>query len=406
MHRRFVAFALLLGIGGVASNSHGPLGQPIAPDGGTGHAYRLVVADAKTPAIKVVDIGGRRVLSTFALASPARLHAGASGRYVYAVQEQANEVAIIDTGIALESHGDHADIRVSNPKLLSGRLRGPRPSHLTRDNHRVAVFFDGDGTAQVLDEQDLANGRVVRIERVQTGAKHHGVALPIARRLAVTVPADDDGLPNTIEVRGQNPSEPQRIACPRLHGEGTTGRFAAFGCSDGVVVYELVRNGLTGRRIPYPSSVPSGRMIRNIAGAAGFTFFAGDFGADGMVVFDPSAADGDFRFITLPARRMHFNLHPESGDRLFVIVEDGTLLSINPLTGTIEAQTHVTDRYAMDHATVRPRIGSIGRYVVVSNPRGGDLVVLDATTLAERHRIKVGGTPADIVAVGGDGVTH
>jgi hypothetical protein len=62
-------------------------------------------------------------------------------------------------------------------------------------------------------------------------------------------------------------------------------------------------------------------MIRRMTGATGFTFAAGDFGVDGMVIVDPSAAEGHFRFIALPARRMDFNLHPESGDRLFVIIE-------------------------------------------------------------------------------------
>ncbi|WP_197427352.1 hypothetical protein [Bradyrhizobium retamae] len=143
-----------------------------------------------------------------------------------------------------------------------------------------------------------------------------------------------------------------------------------------------------------------------MTGASGFTFVAGDFGLHGMVIVDPSAEDGDFQFIALPARRMDFNLHPESGDRLFVIIEDGTLLGINPLTGTTEAQTRVTERYAMDQSTVRPRIASIGPYVAVSDPRTGEVAILDATTLGERQRIKVEGVPSDLLAIGGDGVSH
>jgi hypothetical protein len=403
---RFLAVGVVLcGISVVTGDAHGQQQKPDGSATGTMHAFRLVVADANTAAVKIIDLDSGRLLSTFGLAGPARLYAGSSRRYVYAVQSRDDEVAAIDIGIALESHGDHADLKVTAPRLISRRLRGPRPSHLTHDNARVAVFFDGDGTAQVFDERDFAAGRNARIQHIKTGAAHHGVAIPIGRQLGVTIPPAEKGLPDAIEVHSNDTRERRSIACKSLHGEAATGRFIAFGCADGVAILEA-RNDIVARFVAYPASLPPGRMIRRMIGASGFTFFAGDFGADGMVVFDPSATDGDFRFITLPARRMDFNLHPESGERLFVIVEDGTLLSLNPLTGTIEAQSRVTGRYAMDQSTIRPRITSAGPYVAVSDPITGEVAVLDATTLAERRRIKVGGTPADLLAVGGDGAMH
>jgi hypothetical protein len=402
---RFLAVAAVIsGISIVAADSASRNPTPRAA--GVMHAFRLAVSDARSATIRIIDLDDGRLLSTFSLSSPARLHTGPSRRYVYAVQSEADEVAAIDIGIALESHGDHADLKVSAPRLLSHRLRGSRPSHLTHNDARIAVFFDGDGTTQIFSEQDFVDGRTARIRRIETGAKHHGVAIPIGRRLAVTVPPTGDGLPDAIELRSDDTPERPRVACPSLHGEAVTGRFVAFGCGDGVAILESVRNAVAARSVAYPASLPPGRMIRRMTGAAGFTFFAGDFGADGMVILDPSATDGDFRFISLPARRMDFNLHPESGERLFVIVEDGTLLSLNPLTGAIEAQARVTGRYAMDQGTIRPRIASVGTYVAVSDPRAGEVVVLDATTLAERHRVKVGGAPSDLLALGGDGATH
>jgi len=405
--RRLLAIAMVLcGMSGATSDAHGPAGEHRPHAAGTAQAFRLVVADAKAAALKIFDLENGQLLAALPLASPARLHAGASGRYAYAVQPEADEVAVIDSGIELGSHGDHADIKISAPALLSSRLRGVRPSHLTHDNVRVAVFFDGDGTAQIFNEQDFVAGRMERIQRAETGVKHHGVAVPVARRLAVTIPPTGEGLPDVIELRSEDTPKPHRIECPSLHGEAATSRFVVFGCADGVAIFEMARNGVVSRQLPYPASLPPGRMIRRMTGASGFTFVAGDFGLDGMVIVDPSAADGDFQFIALPARRMDFNLHPESGDRLFVLIEDGTLLGINPLTGTTEAQTRVTERYAMDQSTVRPRIASIGPYVVVSDPRTGEVAILDATTLAARRRIKVEGIPSDLLAIGGDGVSH
>jgi hypothetical protein len=103
---------------------------------------------------------------------------------------------------------------------------------------------------------------------------------------------------------------------------------------------------------------------------------------------------------------MHFDLHPDPGDKLYVILEDGTLLSINPLTGAIEARARVTDRYSMEQDVVRPRVTSAGSYAVVSNPAAGEIVILDAQTLAERRRVKIEGVPFDVLAVGGRGATH
>jgi hypothetical protein len=147
-------------------------------------------------------------------------------------------------------------------------------------------------------------------------------------------------------------------------------------------------------------------MIRNMSGAAGFTFLIGDFGADGMVVLDPSAADGDFRFISLPSRRMHFHLHPEPGDQVLIILEDGKLIRINPITGQVTGQAQVTNRYSMEQGVVRPRVASVGRHVAVSSPATGEVIVLDADSLAERRRIQLGGAPFDMLAVGGTGASH
>jgi hypothetical protein len=367
---------------------------------------RLVVSDAKTSTIRVIDLASGKLLASFNVKGRARLHTGASGRYVYAVQADAGAIAVVDTGIATESHGDHDDIKVTRPRLLPISLSGPRPSHVSHDGARVAAFFDGDGTAQAFLERDLAGGKLRTLQRFETGAKHHGVAQPIGRQIALTVPPAGEGLPNAVEVHAPGKPASLRMECPRLHGEGQTARYIAFGCADGVVIYETGRNALDARKVSYPQTLPADRMIRNLAGASGFTFLVGDFGADGMVVLDPSAKDGDFRYIPLPARRMHFHLHPESGDKLFVIVEDGTLIRIDPIGGKETGRFQATSRYSMEQGIMRPRITSAGPYVAVSNPAAGEVVIVDAETMTERRRIKLGGEPLDVAAIARAGHAH
>jgi hypothetical protein len=268
----------------------------------------------------------------------------------------------------------------------------------------VAVFFDGDGAASLIPEKAFIAGDLGRAERVATGAGHHGVAKPIGRALAISVPKEGENLPVAIALR-QGDAPAQSIDCPRLHGEGQSGRFTGFGCADGVAMFEETAGGVVGRKLAYPASLPTGRMVRNLAGASGYSMLVGDFGADGMVVIDPGKADG-FSFLPLPARRIHFALDSRAGDKLFVLVEDGRLIKINPLTGANVAERAVTGRYSMEAGVVRPRLSSVGDVVVVSNPAAAEIVVLDAETLTERRRIALAGAPFDVIAVGGTGAKH
>jgi hypothetical protein len=367
-------------------------------------AYRAVVADAGSPLLRVVDLETGKVLASAELASPARLTAGEGRRMVFAAQGAAGEVRPVDTGIAFEDHGDHADITVKAPRILAPALKGAKPSHINHGGGMVAVFFDGDGAASLIPEKAFIAGDLGRAERVATGTGHHGVAKPIGRALAISVPKEGENLPVAIALK-QGDAPPQSIDCPRLHGEGQSGRFTGFGCADGVAMFEETASGVVGRKLAYPASLPTGRMVRNLAGASGYSMLVGDFGADGMVVIDPGKADG-FSFLPLPARRIHFALDSRAGDKLFVLVEDGRLIKINPLTGATVAERAVTGRYSMEAGVVRPRMSSVGDVVVVSNPAAAEIVVLDAETLAERRRIALAGAPFDVIAVGGTGAEH
>jgi hypothetical protein len=110
-------------------------------------AYRGFVADAKTGAVTIVDLVSGETLERMELQAPVRFYRGPSGRYVYAVQTAAGRVAVIDSGVAFDDHGDHADLQVTPPALLPVTLEGGEPVHFNTGGGTLAVFFDGDGTA-------------------------------------------------------------------------------------------------------------------------------------------------------------------------------------------------------------------------------------------------------------------
>jgi hypothetical protein len=378
-----------------------------AKKGGVVSAHRLVVTDAAEAVVRVIDAETGKELARADLASPGRLTHERNGRHVYIWQGAAGQVRQIDTGVALEDHGDHLDIDVKRPRIHAGALTGAKPSHINFGDGRVVVFFDGDGAAKVVGEGDFAKANFAAAMTLRTERPHHGVAKPIGKAMAVSVPKEGENLPVAVELRGEGGREGagQRIDCPRLHGEGAAGRFTAFGCADGLAIFEQTATGVTARKAPYAASLPAGRMVRNLNGAAGFSLLAGDFGPDGMVIIDP-ANPADMRFIQLPARRIHFALDRNDGAHLFVLVEDGRLLRFNALTGEAMGDVAVTGRYAMEAGVVRPRMAQAGAFVVVSDPAAGEVAVIEAATLKVARRIKAGGQPFDVALAGGRGETH
>lgn len=397
---RTAMLSLALSIASSVAVAHGDHGH----DHDTLAALRAFVADAVDGTVRAFDIETGEEIASFDLDAPARLHRGATPATIVAAMPAAGAVAFIGTGIALEDHGDHADVVLSEPTLLPSRLAGARPSHVNRDASRIAVFFDDDGAAQVVSEADLAAGDPVP-ETLSAGPAHHGLAKPVGRLVAVSVAAEGERLPVGVSLRDTGGDAVASADCPRLHGEGQSGSVLAFGCADGVAFVDTASNPPRTWHHAYPAEPGGERMVRTIQGAEAFRSFLADFGPDGMTIVDPTAEDG-FAFVHLPARRMHFALDTDPGDTGWVLVEDGRLLKLNALTGALLGEVAVTGRYAMDQGVVRPRLTVASGHVVVTDPVAGEIVIVDGHTLSVERRIAVGGEPGDVVLVAATGASH
>jgi DNA-binding beta-propeller fold protein YncE len=372
-------------------------------------AYRAIIADHANGKITVVDAMSGKIIANFGVEGPARLKANPSGRLVYASQGAQNRVDVIDSGLTIQSHGDHADVSVAGaPRMRDAVIAGAKPSHINFGNGQVAVFFDGDGQASVFNEDRLGKPGA-KPGVLKATAPHHGLAAPVEARFAMSIPhpADNKQLPVGIAVVEQGGRELARSEdCPRLHGEARMGQVSAFGCENGVLMLTTSKQGQRFEKLTYPEKLPANRMVRNLAGGRTVNSFFGDFGADGMVIIDPAAKD--FTFVQLPAKRMHFARDVVSGEFGFVITEDGTLHKINALTGKVEASVAVTERYSLEggSAVARPRVSASGERVVVTDPAKGQVHVVDAAKMQVLHKTAVPGAPFDVVIVGAHGEGH
>ncbi|MEM9223777.1 MAG: hypothetical protein AAGB11_15455 [Pseudomonadota bacterium] len=357
--------------------------------------YRLLVADAQVPTVQVVDLGTGAPPVRFELASTVRLHLAPDGRHAFAIQRDAGTVQVIDTGRIEEDHGDHSALIFDEPALINAKATGERPVHFNSGGGRIAVFWDGTGTATLHETTTVADGDFTPLATIDTGAPHHGVTVPVGETVITSLGPEGEGLPDELAVMDLDGTERSRIDCLNLHGEGKAGSFIAFGCEDGVAVFDIAVSPAKARFLAYPDDAPEG-MVRTLLSPRETLALVGNFGADRLTVFDPSSDTGDFSFVDLPAPRMAFVLD-EAGNVGFAILADGRLVRFSALTGRIlDEAENVTGTYSMERGVVRPMMASAGDRVVVSDPAAGEIVVLDANTL-KTERLQVGGAPRSLI---------
>ncbi len=365
-------------------------------------ATRLVIADHAAPRVTVTDSEGTPLLQ-LETGEPVRLHAGLHSGQVALREGGGGRVTLLETGLRLEGHGDHGDLHLAAPARLAVELHGPRPSHVVGSDGRLAIFFDGDGTAALVEA-----GREAAPVRLSAAHPHHGVAFPFAAssgpRVAVSEAPAAGERPDAVSLRdAAGAALARREDCPRLHGEGRSGPVIAFGCADGVLLLDA-RSGEF-RKLPNPPGA-GGRMVRNLVGGEDWRLLLGDFGPDAMAVVDPDA--GAMRVVALPGRRLHFTLDPQNADTGYALTEDGVLHAFSTLDGTFRARVQATGRYGLEGgaAVARPRLSAAGGLVAVSDPAAGRVVLHDAGTLAPRRVVGTGGAPFDIKLVSLTGERH
>ena len=369
--------------------------------------WRLFVADHGEPVVRAIDLLTGDEIGIFPLASPATLYTTGSKAAVYAVQGGGNRVSVISSGLAFEDHGDHGDLEVSDPELLDVTLEGERPVHFVSHDGEIAVFFDGEGTAQLVRESQLLEGRA-QTRTVATDAPHHGVAAPVGNHVLVTRPnaEDPDALPVGIDVLD---AEGGRVGelyeCPDLHGEATSGHTLAIACAAGILFVDEGEEPQV-EFVAYSGDLPEGK-VTTLLGGVGLKYWLGNYGADRVAIIDP-ADEKPFRLVDLPSRRVHFAIDPARAGFAYVLTEDGVLNEIDIVAGTISRTLEVTQPYSMDGewSLPRPRIAVAGGEIAVTDPLNGVIHVVDAESFALDREIAVDGMPYNIVALGGSGENH
>jgi len=400
---KMMVSALALVLGGIAAHADEDV-----------EAWRLFVADHERPLIHAVDVNSGTVLQKFDIANYASLAASESGRLVFAVQREGQAVHIIDSGIALLDHGDHRDLKISEPALVDLTLKGKVPGHVVSHGDHVTVFFDREDEFQVLHESEILRGDK-RVLNFSNSAAHHGVAVGLQRHILVSVPdlqaeKKPEDLPpryglRVIDVEGNEVQA--AVACTGLHGEATSGQLVAFGCMEGVLVAtENGRQAPSLKMLEYSADMPEGR-VSTLIGAKSMQFFLGNYSASRVALIEPES-DEPFYLLDLPSRRVDFALDPAKPQNAYVLTEDGQLHLIDVLKREIVNSQKVTQAYSMDGhwRDPRPRLAVAGGLIALTDPKQGLIRLINSDNLQEKSTITLEGQPFNLVAVGGSGLRH
>ncbi|MET0438830.1 MAG: zinc metallochaperone AztD [Devosia sp.] len=370
-------------------------------------AWRLFVSDHAEGKVTALDALNGETLGSFALKSPASLVASQSGEAVFAVQGAGNQVSAIRSGIAIDDHGDHGDIEVSEPTLVEAVITGEKPAHFVEHDGKVALFFDGSGKVDLFSPHEWADEGKVTATQLDSGTPHHGLAVPWGEfTLVSTANAEDEKKPriglNVLDASGNLVGETH--ACSDLHGEAASGNLLIIGCGDGVLIVSGSGEPQV-TKLDY-SGLPEGKTT-TLIGGQGIQYFLGNYGADKVVIIDPAEA-APYRLVELPTRRVHFVTDSVRPKFAYIFTEDGFLRQLDVVSGELVQSVKVTEPYSMDGewSLPRPRIAVAGDQVAVTDPLKGVVHLVDVADFALAGEIAVEGAPYNIVAVGGSGSQH
>ncbi|MEQ8598375.1 MAG: zinc metallochaperone AztD [Devosia sp.] len=368
-------------------------------------AWRLFIGDHTAPEVTALDLETGAAIATVPLASPASLYT--TDGAVFAVQGAANQVTVIDAGIAVDDHGDHGDIEITAPSLVEPVLTGEKPAHFVEHDGKVAMFFDGSGLVSLFTAHDWAHDGELATTELDSGTAHHGVAIPWGDyTLVSTADADNEKKPrlglNVLDANGDQVGE--TYPCPDLHGEASSGNIVVVGCGDGLLIVSGSDAPIV-EKLDY-AGLPQGK-VTTLIGGQGLQYFLGNYGADKLVIIDPTEAE-PYRLIDLPTRRVHFVTDPVRPKFAYIFTEDGQLRQLDVLNGEITRSVTITEPYSMDGewSLPRPRLTVAGDVIAVTDPLAGKVHLVDAQSFEITRALSVEGLPYTIVAVGGSGTVH
>jgi hypothetical protein len=382
--------------------------DPVTPSASTEAAQfrRLIVADSGNFARVFGLADGARVDSMGGLPGRITYLYTAMGRVAAANFQAQNRVAFIDGGV-YEQGG--RGVRAA-PRIL-GMHDDQTPSHGNTNGVLLAAHFDGSGNVKFWDEQLLAQGSVVPLLTVNTGAPHHGAGVAVTGDfVSASMRAANGTAPDGIVVFNR---QGQRVdstrGCPALHGLGAGSAGVLYGCQEGTMYVSMSGGRPTFTAIKNPDA-PAMRVatVWGSPSAANFlvrmTVPNAPVGPTTRVLGVADVAARVLRPVTLPGGDLDWvTAFDWSGTRALVLGYSGTLYVVDLTTRQVTGQVaNLVPARPASGPVLDPSVATAAGLAYVASPTQGRVheVTVGAGAPAVARTMNVGGTPLRLAVMG------
>ncbi|MFE9725684.1 hypothetical protein ACFYQ5_19300 [Streptomyces sp. NPDC005794] len=260
-----------------ASASAKPHGYVEGAEEASEQQSRLVLADADTGTVKVLDLITEDITSLQGSEGVQGLRT--DGRFAYL--STAGGTRVVDSGAWTVEHGDHVHYYRAAIRDV-GSVAGTDAAHIHSDQAVTAVSSSKGGT-HLLDRKELEDGTVPRGSAL-TGAGS-GAVVPYKEHLLVTgAGAGKD----TVEVRDREGARVSTLKepCAQVRGEAVTRRGVVLGCADGALLVSEDKGTFEAEKIPYGTAVKASERAVDFHHRAGSTTLAARSGDASVWVLD------------------------------------------------------------------------------------------------------------------------
>jgi DNA-binding beta-propeller fold protein YncE len=361
---------------------------------------RIVVTDDESGTLSIYDIErGAFLAETVAIEKGARVYPGSGGRYVFALLRDLNKTELIDTGLVVTAHDDHEHLEKRAPRrvdLGARALLAQKPTHFVAHDGLVAIFNDGDGSFDVVDESKLRVLVPESIRRISVVSAHHGVAVPFPDAFLVSATKTGETSPSLVHALDDKGDKKADFdGCPGLHGEAANETTVAFGCSDGVLLLTKGAAGFTAKKIPNPTDAGDLR-VGTVKGHHDVGHFIGNFGPQALAKIDPA---GTITKWDLPTRHLGFELDHD-GKQVIVLTADGKIHVLDASTGVSAGSVDAITAVATGTPSLQnPQIVVDEDHVWVTDPAAKKLVSIDLATRTIDKSVTAPGKPTKAALV-------
>ncbi|MEX3551376.1 hypothetical protein VVS03_03225 [Corynebacterium sp. LK2537] len=315
-----------------------------------------------------------------------RLNPAGDGRH--ALVTRGDKFQAFDMGLIRQAHGDHFHYFTQDPALSDATFAGlPHAGHVVSHDGYTALFSDGDGKAQIYKTKDMvADGAAAEpVNTVETGAPHHGVAVPLKDGSVVVTQGTEDERHTIQHLDADGKKLAETTECPGVHGEAAAQNGnIVFGCEDGPVVFD----GSDFHKVDVSAFAGKSGYQRsgNAAGSEESNIILADNKTDADAEHERptsvaliDAEDNSARTVELDGSYWFRSLARGPLDEGLVLTTDGKLNVIDPdsaeVTDSIEAISPWTENE--EWQAPGPILKAANGYAYVTDANQKELVIID-----------------------------